>query len=199
VSATIFLEGGGDSRELRIRCREGFRKLLERCGYAGRMLRLVACGGRASAFDDFKTALASARKGDFVALWIDSEDPVVDLEATWAHLGGRDGWTKPDGAVDEQVLLMTTCMETWIIADRQALVEHYGADLQISALPHPHDLEGRSRDAILKALTHSTRNCSNAYTKGKRPFEVLAQLDPVALRQHLPSFARVCRILNSRL
>ena len=82
MSNAIYLEGGGDSRDVQIRCREGFRKLLERCGYAGRMPRLVACGGRGAAFDAFKTALVRARKGDFVALWIDSEDPVADLEAT---------------------------------------------------------------------------------------------------------------------
>ncbi len=40
MSATIFLEGGGDSKELHIRCREGFRQLLEKCGFKGRMPRL---------------------------------------------------------------------------------------------------------------------------------------------------------------
>src|SRR5437764_12930122 len=77
VSSTIYLEGGGDSRDLQIRCREGFRKLLERCDYAGRLPKLVACGGRGAAFDAFKTALASARKSDHVFLWIDSEDPMT--------------------------------------------------------------------------------------------------------------------------
>jgi hypothetical protein len=99
------------------------------------MPKLVACGGRNAAFDDFKVALASARKDDRVFLWIDSEDPVADIEATWQHLKARDGWTRPRGATDEQVLFMTTCMETWIVADRATLAEHYGADLQESALP----------------------------------------------------------------
>lgn len=27
-------------------------------------------------------------------------------------------WDPPTGATDNQVLLMTTCMETWIVADR---------------------------------------------------------------------------------
>ena len=103
VRRTIYLEGGGESDDLQIRCREGFRKLLERCGYLGRMPKLVACGGRGAAFDAFQTALASARKGDFVALWIDSEDPVADIEAPWKHLQARDHWDRPNGATDEQV------------------------------------------------------------------------------------------------
>jgi hypothetical protein len=199
VSSTIYLEGGGDSHDLRIRCQKGFRKLLERCGYAGRMPHLVACGGRQRAFADFKTALASARNSDFVALWIDSEDPMADIEATWEHLHARDGWDKPDGAANEQVLLMTTCMETWIVADRGTLAEHYGANLQESALPALHDLESRARDVIQNALAHATRRCSNAYTKGKRSFEVLGRLDPQPLSRYLPSFVRVRRILDASL
>ncbi|HEY7422696.1 MAG TPA: DUF4276 family protein [Gemmataceae bacterium] len=199
MSSTIYLEGGGDSSDLRIRCREGFRKLLERCGYVGRMPKLVACGGRGAAFADFKTALANARKGDFVALWIDSEDPVADIEATWEHLKARDNWDRPNDATNEQVLFMTTCMETWIVADRATLAEHYGAELQESALPALHDLEGRARDAIQSALTNATRKRSNAYTKGKRSFEVLGQLDPATLSEYLPSFVRIRRILDASL
>jgi hypothetical protein len=134
-----------------------------------------------------------------VFLWIDSEDPMPDIEATWEHLQARDHWDRPNGATNEQVLFMTTCMETWIVADRATLAEHYGADLQQSALPALHNLEGRPRDAIQNALTHATRSCSNAYTKGKRSFEVLSQLDPATLSQHLPSFRRVRRILDAFL
>ena len=47
MSTVIYLEGGGDSKELRVRCREGFRKLLEKTVQGAQMPRLVACGGRA--------------------------------------------------------------------------------------------------------------------------------------------------------
>ena len=101
--STIYLEGGGDSTQLKIRCREGFRKLLAKCGFAGRMPRLVACGGRGAAFDHFKTAHETAIAGEYVALLIDSEDPMADIEAAWAHLKARDGWDQPLGASDAQV------------------------------------------------------------------------------------------------
>jgi hypothetical protein len=48
-------------------------------------------------------------------------------------------------------------------------------------------------------LAHASRNCSNAYAKGKRSFEVLAKLEPALLKQHLPSFVRVDRILKANL
>lgn len=204
MSATLFLEGGGsgpDSKGLQARCREGFRTLLEKCDFRGRMPRLVACGGRTSAFDDFKTAHRNKAPGGYVAMLIDSEDPLADLEATWAHLRLRpgDNWQQPTEATDDQVLLMTTCMETWIVADREALRKHYGSKLQNSALPPLTDLEARGRHDVQDKLVHATRNCSNAYTKGKRSFEVLTKLTPEVLEEHLPSFARTRRVLNDNL
>ena len=69
-----------------MRCREGFRRLLEQCGFSGRMPRLIACGGRGSAYADFTIAHANQRGGDYVAMWIDSEEPMADIEAAWNHL-----------------------------------------------------------------------------------------------------------------
>ena len=202
MNAFVYLEGGGsgaNSKELQIGCQKGFHKLLEKCGFTGRMPRLVPCGGRHAAFDNFKTAHAAKGSCDYVAMLIDSEEPVSDLEATWAHLRNRDKWEKPDQAADNQVLFMTTCMETWIVADRAALREHFQSRLQDSALPPLSDLEDRDRHKIQDRLSHATRECSNHYQKGKRSFEILALLDPVALEKHLPSFARARRILREKL
>ncbi len=201
TKAVMFIEGGGDSKEVQIRCREGFRKLLERCGFAGRMPHLVACGGRSATYNDFVHAHGNAKADSFIALLVDSEDPVADIEAPWVHLSGRDGdrWKKPQGAKDEQVLLMTTCMETWIVTDREVLRAHYGSQLQKSALPALVDLESRARGQVQDALVHATRGCSNKYRKGKRSFKLLGELTPDTLTTHLPSFARARRILERKL
>jgi hypothetical protein len=198
VSAHLYIEGG-ESKQDQIRCREGFRKLLEKAGFKGRMPRLSACGGRTSVFDDFETAFTRQKAGDYIAMLVDSEDPVKDLEKAWDHLKQRDKRERPSGAVDEQVLFMTTCMETWIVADQAALISHYGPDLQENALPALDNLEKRNRHDLHDNLVHASRNCSNAYRKGKRSFEVLSALDPSILKKHLPSFVRVCRILSARL
>jgi len=199
VSTSIYLEGGGDSKELHIRCREGFRKMLENCGFKGRMPRLTACGGRAATFDDFQTAHATKSDSDYVAMLIDSEEPLNDIEAAWQHLNHHDDWIMPDGASDEQVLFMTTCMETWIVTDRTTLADHYGSKLQEPALPALNDLERRTRQEVQQKLAHATRNCVNAYAKGKRSFEVLGKLSPTELKKHLPSFRRMVRILTEEL
>ncbi len=130
---------------------------------------------------------------------IDSEETPVAPLSPWQHLRDRDAWTRPADAVDDQVLLMVTCMETWIMTDRAALDDHYGNKLQKSALPPSTNPEKLSRDVVQEKLTHATRNCSNAYQKGKRSFEVLAKLDPEVLRKHLKSFARLYEILDKHL
>lgn len=161
------------------------------------MPQLVACGGRGAAYEDFVIAHRES-KADFVALWIDSEEPVTDLNATWDHLRSRDGWERPDRVVNEQVLFSTTCMETLIIADHAILKIHFHG-IQESALPSLIDLEKRNRHYVQDKLTHATRNCSNAYSKGKRSFEILGKLNPEVLEQYLPSFVRICHILEHNL
>lgn len=198
VRTCIYIEGGGESKDLRVQCRQGFRLLLERCGFSGRMPRLVACGPRSEVYSDFKTAHQNSEAG-YAAMLIDSEEPVSNMEKTWDHLKKRDSWGQPVGAHDEQVLFMTTCMETWIVSDRDTLKEHYGSNLQESALPSLTDLEERNRHVIQDSLEHATRKCSNAYRKGKRSFEILGKLKPATMESHLPSFWRAKRILNNKL
>jgi len=200
VKAIIYLEGGGESKELHTRCREGFHKLLEKNGFKGKMPRLVASGSRFSAFSDFKAAHQS-KMHTFVALWIDSEDPVADIEKTWAHLEKRDGWEQPDNSCNEQVLLMTTCMETLIATDREALKTCCSCKdkLHESALPPLHNMESRSRKEIFDTLKRATRDCQALYEKGEKSFELLGMLNTEILRQHLPSVARSWRILDKKL
>lgn len=85
VRSYIYIEGGGDSKDLHTRCRQGFRLLLERCGFSGRMPRLVACGSRSATYNDFTTKHVSNQE-KYVAMLIDSEEPVSHSEKTWNHL-----------------------------------------------------------------------------------------------------------------
>ena len=163
------------------------------------MPRLVACGGRRQTYDDFTTAHTQSG-GAYTAMLVDSEDVVANIEKPWDHLRKRpdDGWRRPANSTSEQVFLMTTCMETWIVADRLALRKHY-AQVNETRLPALPDLEKRGRQEVQDALEKATSACKNAYEKGKRSFQVLGQLDPDTLKKHLPSFSRMTRILEKKL
>jgi len=201
VSAEIYIEGskkGENSKEMTIRCRKAFHKLLDPLCPPGRKPSLHPCGGRDRTFKDFKIALRQNKAG-FIALLVDSEDTVEDLEKPWEHLKKQDNWDRPTGVEDDQVLFMTTSMETWIAADRETMSRHFGHRLRDATLPPLQDLELRHRHEILDCLERASRECGNAYAKGKRSFEILGKLDPLVLRSLLPSFARVERILKEQL
>ena len=94
-------------------------------------------------------------------------------------------------------MLMTTCMETWIVADRDALRGRYARrSLNENTLPPLVNLEARSRQDIQRRLERAT---DRQYQKGEESFKILGQLNPDKLAELLPSFERAIRILNQRL
>lgn len=130
---------------------------------------------------------------------VDSEAPVT--EPVWKHLQEQDGWSQPDGADDDQAQLMVQCTETWCVADRNALRRFFGQHLQDSALPALNNLEGRAKDDVQQALEDATRECGRdrKYNKGRRSFRLIAELDPSALKEHLPHFVELCNVLDKNL
>jgi hypothetical protein len=210
VKVKVYVEGGGDSKELQARCREGFRKLVERAGFTKPMPAFVACGGRASAYDRFKTAAGLGGSATYPVLLVDSEYPVEpppgeevqpESPTAWEHLKRRDHWERPAGVENDQAQLMVTSMETWIMADRKALSRYFGHCLRSNGLLPESALETRPRQAVLASLENATRDCGKgrAYRKGKPSFQLLAQLDPSTLTRHLPYFRRFVETLGMHL
>jgi Domain of unknown function (DUF4276) len=93
---------------------------------------------------------------------------------------------------------MTTSMETWILADKNAIGQHLGKTGNLAKLPTS-ELENRQRHDVLRALEDATRNSRTEYTKGTVSFQYLARVDRAVLRAKLPSFGRAIRILDERL
>lgn len=200
MKVKLYIEGGGNRSSLHIKCREGFRKLLERAGFQGRMPSTKACGNRNAAYDDFKTALkVAATTNEYPVLLVDSEAPVSQLP--WQHLQSRDGWERPADADDEQAQLMVQCMESWCVADRIALRKFFGDRFRENPLPSLENLEARAKETVQEALVNATRDCGRqrGYEKGKRSFELLGELNPVELKKYLPHFVRLCEMLNVKL
>lgn len=199
MSVTIYVEGGGESKELRTRCREGFSKLIKKLGFDRRMPRIVACGGRRKAYDMFCNSITSAKNDEFPILLVDSEDPIA--LSPWAHLKVRDKWDHPVGAEDDQAQLMVACMETWIMADHLTLRKVFGSCLRESALIPVKNLEDRSRQELLEALKSATNDCGKyrGYDKGTRSFQILAELNPKSLDDNLPYFHRFRETLGKHI
>jgi len=200
VNITLYVEGGGDSNALRTECRKAFSKFFEEAGLSGRMPKVVACGSRREAFDDSRTGLRAAGKGDYPVLLVDSEGPVRG--GAWEHLKNRPGdeWDRPDGAMDDQAHLMVQLMETWFLADRDVLAEHFGQAFNANALPANPELEEIPKDDVLDGLKQATHPCgrNRRYAKGKCSFRLLARMDPVQVVQACPHARQLTETLNLR-
>jgi hypothetical protein len=179
------VEGGGYHNDaLTSQCQRAFKELLEKAGFKDHMPRIVACGGRRNAYEQFCTAVAS---GEGAILLVDSEAPVTTGNP-WQHVAQRQGdeWDQPAGATEDHLHLMVQCMESWILADRRALREYFGQGFQESALPAagriPEDVGKLDLYNCLKQATRKTKT-KGAYDKGKHSFKLLAIVDPGLVRK----------------
>ena len=179
VKVKVYVEGGGDSKDLRTRCRMGSSSFFENANLAGRMPRIIACGGRGSAFDKFRTALRSRRADEYIVLLVDSEDPVAKGSGTWEHLAGRDGWDTPADAADEHAHLMVQCMEAWFLADKDCLAAYFGQGFNRNLLPAREEIEEVAKNDVHDGLRNATRRSRKGeYRKGSHPLDVLERIDP---------------------
>ena len=185
VTATLYIEGGGEGRELGARFREGWNEFFESAGVGSRA-KIVRGGSRQQTFERFATAVEVGRPGTVPLLLVDSEDRVDRRHSVWQHLHTRDGWHKPSGSGDDQAFLMVQIMETWLLADRVALQNYFGAKFKQNALRQWPNLENVPKSTVLNALASATASCSKRYSKGKVSFELLAQINPALVETACP-------------
>ena len=185
MTATLYVEGGGDGRSLRARFREGWSGFLESAGL-GRKVKIVRGGSRERTFGRFVTAVTSGRPGAAALLLVDSEAPVAPGATVWEHLQAYDHWTRPDGAGDDRAFLMVQVMEAWLLADRGALQRYFGAKFNDRAVKEWPALENVPKATVLDALERATATCRKRYAKGRVSFELLARIDPALVEKACP-------------
>ena len=179
VSVKIYVEGGGDRRELKTRCRRGFAAFFQKAALEGRMPKVFPCGSRRKTFDRFCTAFAKATDNDLIVLLVDSEAPVGQDAGPWQHLKSRDNWNRPADAPDDNAHLMVQCMEAWFLADKEALAGYFGDGFNLNSLPSRPEIEEVSKPEIEQGLKMASRQCKKGrYDKGSHSFGILAELDP---------------------
>ena len=199
MSIKVYVEGGGDSNQLRRQCRNGFREFFSKAGLEGHMPRVIACGSRQRAYDQFCTAIGQAEDDSFIVLLVDSEAAVAAGDSPWEHLKKRDKWTQPSAAVDDSAQLMVQCMEAWFVADRQSLSTYFGEDFKDAALPARDDVEAIAKDDLERTLKQVTRSCSKGkgtYRKGRHSFELLGCLEPNKVMESSPHARRLIDTLR---
>ena len=153
MSPIIYIEGGGDRNEnLERLFRRAWTKFFAAAGLEGHLPRVVRGGSRSRTFDLFRKAAGNPSPDRVPLLLVDSEEPVQEGHSPWQHLNARDNWSPPGGAGDDQAFLMVQVMETWFLADREALRRYFGTRFRENALPQWPRLEDVSKARVFTAL-----------------------------------------------
>jgi hypothetical protein len=205
VTIKIFVEGGGDQKPLKIACRKGFSEFLKKAGVVNQPPRILPCGGRDNAFKEYKKAL---KNGEAAILLVDSEAPIEPRDQQgknlrqwlpWSHLAERDNWDKPSASNDVDCHLMVQCMESWLIADQDAL-SGYFRNFDTKKLPKNKSVEDigkvdlyRSMDAAIRAADRK-----KSYSKGKHSFGILGEIDAAKIMVASPWAKRFVEEVISR-
>ncbi len=186
MTAKLYIEGGGErSKSQAARFRQGWNRFFEKVGVGGRV-KIVRGGSRDRTFDRFVSAVSEPSHDDLPILVVDSESVVQPEHSVWEHLRTRDNWRQPQNAGDDQAFLMVQFMETWFLADREALQRYFGAGFRKKKLKQWPRLEAVGKAAVLTALDQATSKCSKPYGKGRASFELLGTIDPGRVAQACP-------------
>ncbi len=192
MSVRIYVEGGGNTGALKSKCRWGFSEFFKKILPASRQPKVIACGSRNEAIDNFRIALRE-HPGETVVLLVDAETPVAPEATVWAHLKQSAGCEPPAGATEDNSHLMVQCMESWFLADTETLASYFGQGFQASALPRNPNVEEIAKPVVLHALKAATRQTKTKgeYSKGGHSFEILARIDANKVRSASPYAERL--------
>jgi hypothetical protein len=210
IEIAIYAEGGGDTAGQQAELRQGFDGLLDSIKSRARVRKirwkLVCAGGRKQAYDAFMNALRTNPNAINVLL-VDSETQVkanstdISQDATMRveHLTKGDGWDLST-ANPQTVHLMAQCMESWIIADADALQEFYGQRFLRNVLPLRNNLEDEPKKDVYYKLAKATRDTPKGeYGKIKHASQLLQKIDATKVAGRCPRFSKLTHWLEDTL
>ena len=179
VGLKIYIEGGGEGKDLDTRFREAWSKFFKTAGLSGQMPRPVRGKGRQNTYDLFCTALKNKRDKELPLLLVDSESAVSAAHTAWQHLKFQDNWDMPENGNDDHAYLMVQAMETWLLSDLETLRSFFGSHFKSDKVPAWTNVEAVQKQTVFEALDKATAECGRKqYAKGRVSFEILGQINP---------------------
>jgi len=182
----IYVEGGGD-KDSKARMRQAFSQFFSepraRAHQKRKPLRVIPCGSRDDTFKAFRAAVRDHAE-DRVFLLVDAEQAVSGTPCE--HLEARDPWDL-SFASDDQCHLMAQVMESWFLADPDALAQFYGSQFGIKQIPPRKNVEEVPKSEVEAVLKSSTAKTSKGeYHKIRHGAPILESLNPDRVRSRAP-------------
>ena len=181
------------------RLREGFNKLIGsriRHGSHNRIrFKLIAGGSTEETINAFKKATLR-HEGAFIILLIDSDQAY----APSLLMNLRNENQIRANVQDEQIHFMVQVMESWFLADVDALKEYYEQKFQENQLPRNPNVEQIPKSDVIAGLENATRGTSKGkYHKTRHAPQLLSNLNADKVCSAAPSCKRLFDVLQQLL
>ncbi|HLJ09906.1 MAG TPA: DUF4276 family protein [Planctomycetaceae bacterium] len=158
TNVRLYVEGGGDQKNTKQLLQNAIGAFLAN-GLAQfgtkRRPKVIVWGANLHTLALFSAAISKHSQSVCVLL-VDADGPVDCAPAE--QLRRKHDWRKPQAVSDEQVHLMVQTMEAWIVADREALRDFYGPNLNEKQLSGRDDVEEIPTHELLEGLKRATRS-----------------------------------------
>lgn len=208
----VYVEGGGHQNStLAQDVHKGFQSFFTKAGFDKRPA-VVVCGSRQMAYNDYCIAI---KAGKSAMLLVDSESPVqeefekgnIHDWKPWEQIQSRkdqsgnkcDKWERI--GVDTDCHLMVQMMESWFLADVEALKKYFSEGFKETKFPKDDEnIEKMSKKKIEDIFNSSTKDTKKeGYKKGRDSFIILSQIDPQKVRSRSKWAERFLCLLKERI
>ena len=181
IEVRVVVEGGGDAKVQDGPFREGYGAFLRKMAPSevdGRpvALEVVRGKGGGAALGKFRDQRALYPDALLILL-IDSEGPVPEGTSVWGFVRARHGFERPVWAEEGHAFLMVQCVETWLVADPDALASSYGQGFKRERLPKRTDLEEEPKADVQRKLEAAVSGIGGGYRHGDSA-RLIARTDP---------------------
>lgn len=195
----IYVEGGG-GKDSKARMRQAFSQFFSepraRAHQKRKPLRVIPCGSRDDTFKAFRAAIRDHAE-DRVFLLVDAEQAIAGTPRE--HLSARDPWDLSFTS-DDQCHLMAQVMESWFLADPDALARFYGSHFSIKQIPPRKNVEEVPKsevEAVLKSSTAKTQR--GEYHKIRHGAPILESLNADRVRNRAPHCDKLFEALQEAI
>jgi hypothetical protein len=201
----LYVEGGGKGSHKRatIKLQQGFdsffRELKDAAQNKKISFKIIPAGNTQNTYDDFIFSVENSPQS-FNLMLVDSDDAVTENETARQFLQSKYKKWKLRKVEDEQCHLMVQIMESWFIADVDALKIFYGKEFKESAIPKNKNVEAIEKEIIEKSLkTATVKTQKGEYHKIEHGTKILELINPQKIREAAPHCRKLFEAISEKI
>jgi len=201
----LYVEGGGrgTNKNATIKLQQGFDAFLREPKDAARAkkisFRVIPSGSTTDTYEEFIFSVENSPQS-FNLLLVDSDEAVPEDESARAFLQRKYKKWKLQIINDEQCHLMVQVMESWFLADVEALKNYFGKDFKENKLRKNKNVEEIAKPDVLDSLKEAAKDTQKGiYHKIQDGAKILELVSPKKVRKAAPHCRRLFETITEAI